>query len=501
MSSSESNHKKIDKKVVTRFAPSPTGNLHVGGVRSALFTWAFAQQHNGTFILRIEDTDKEREVEGSIEQIIKTLQWLGILWNEGPDIGGPNGPYLQSQRLDTYKKYADILVQKGLAYADPYTKEQLDEFRAEAEIAKKPFLYRDYRPEHPPIWDGSQPLRLKITDVKSYEWNDLVRGTLSAGPEALDDFILMKSDGYPTYNFAHIIDDLYMQVTHVFRADEYISSTPKFLALYEALGIERPEFATLPPIMGPDGKKKLSKRDNVKDTLAYKDEGYLPEALINFLAFIGWNPGTDTEILTPEEFITLFDITKVQKSGGALNEEKLTWINKEHIKKLSDEEFKKRVFEFIPEELKEKDNFENIFKKMIPTLRERISFFGEIKQMQEAGELDFYFEQPEYATDLLWCPEKLRKGIEVNAETMVFHFSEIKKLLEKVSADSFNAESIKNAIWDYATEKGRGIVLWPLRICLSGKERSPDPVAIADILGKEQTLTRIDYAIKKLTTI
>ena len=223
------------KKVVTRFAPSPTGFMHVGGIRTALFAWAFAKKHGGTFILRIEDTDKEREVAGSKEQIMEALKWLGIIWDEGPDIGGPNAPYTQSERLSHYKKYAQILIEKGHAYADPYSEEELETLRKRSEELKKPFLYMEHRPENPPIWDGKIPLRLKTPEIKSYKWHDEVRGELSAGPEALDDFVLIKSDGYPTYNFAHVIDDIEMKVTHIFRGDEFISSTPKFLSLYEAL--------------------------------------------------------------------------------------------------------------------------------------------------------------------------------------------------------------------------------------------------------------------------
>lgn len=295
-------------KVVTRFAPSPTGFMHIGGVRTALYAWALARKHKGTFILRIEDTDQKRAVDGSIEQIIDSLKWVGIEWNEGVDIGGPHAPYKQTERLESYHKYAKILIEKGLAYADPYTAEELDAFRKKAEEEKRPFLYRDHRPENPPVWDGTQPLRFKTPEIKSYTWTDLVRGELSAGPEALDDFILIKSDGIPTYNFAHIIDDLEMGVTHIFRADEFIASTPKYLSLYDALGIDRPEFAILPPIMSPDGKKKLGKRDGAKDILGYRDDGYIPEAMMNFLALIGWNPGGDIELFTPEQFINLFTI-------------------------------------------------------------------------------------------------------------------------------------------------------------------------------------------------
>ncbi len=480
--------------VVTRFAPSPTGFMHIGGVRTALYAWAFARKNKGTFILRIEDTDKEREVEGSINQIIDSLKWLNIDWNEGPDIGGPHAPYLQSQRLDHYKKYAQILVKKGLAYADPYSQEELDAFRKKSEEEKRPFLYRDYRPEQPPVWDGSQPLRLKITDIKSYEWHDEVRGDLKAGPEALDDFILIKSDGYPTYNFAHIIDDLEMGTTHIFRADEFISSTPKFLALYDALGIDRPRFATLPPILGSDGKKKLGKRDGAKDILAYKAEGYLSDAMMNFLAFIGWNPGTDTEIVTPSEFIQLFSLEKVHVSGGMYNEEKLLWINKEHLKKLSDAEYKEALKQYLPAEYSSLTGADAIIDRMLPTLRERLSYMGEIAQMNAAGDLQYFFMEPSYEASLLLCPEKLRKGKTVVLSDLAPVLEKTRELLTGVDAANWNSDTIKNAVWAYADVMGRGIVLWAMRVALSGKERSPDPFELAYIVGRDETLQRLEKA-------
>jgi glutamyl-tRNA synthetase len=283
----------MNQKVVTRFAPSPTGFMHVGGVRTALYAWAWARKNGGTFILRIEDTDKAREVEGSIPHIIESLKWLGITWDEGVDIGGPHAPYIQSQRLDSYKKYAQILIEKGYAYPDPYTKEEVEEFRKKAEAEKKSFLYRDHRPDVFGSWDGSKPLRFKVKDVEEYRWKDAVRGELSAGRNSADDFILIKSDGYPTYNFAHIIDDLEMGVTHVMRADEFIASMPIYLSLYEALDITPPVFVTLPPILAPEGNKKLGKRDGAKDILEYRKEGYLPEAMVNFLHF--WD-GIQVEI-------------------------------------------------------------------------------------------------------------------------------------------------------------------------------------------------------------
>lgn len=484
----------MERKVVTRFAPSPTGFMHVGGVRTALYAWLWARKNNGTFILRIEDTDKDREVAGSIDHIMASLTWLGLNWDEGPDIGGPNTPYLQSERLDHYKKYAQTLIDKGFAYADPYTEEEVEAFRQQSITDHKPFLYREHRPENPPVWDGTQPLRFKITDVKTYVWHDLVRGSLSAGPEALDDFILIKGDGYPTYNFAHIIDDLEMGVTHIMRADEFISSTPKFLALYDALGIERPEIATLPPIMGPDGKKKLGKRDGAKDILEYRTEGYLPEAMINFLALLGWNPGTEKEIFTREELIEAFDISRVHKAGAKMNQEKLDWINKEHLKNLSGGSLEKSLLDFVPESFKTAPYYsEERMKKLIPILVERIEKFSDLTKMIEAGELTFFFTRPALVREkLIW------KGD--NGSQTLLCLSHVRELLAGLEEKHFDVNLIKETIMHYAdTLESRGLALHPTRFALSGLDKSPDPFIIASILGKEETLARLDSAIEILT--
>jgi len=475
---------EINKKVVTRFAPSPTGFMHVGGVRTALYAYLWARRNNGTFILRIEDTDKAREVPGSIEHIIKSLKWLGIDWDEGPDIGGPNAPYIQSERLESYKKYAQILIDKGLAYADPYTEEEVEAFRKKADEEKKPFLYREHRPENPPIWDSSKPLRFKVPEIKSYKWNDLVYGNLSAGPEALDDFILIKSDGYPTYNFAHVIDDLEMGVTHVMRGQEFISSTPKYLSLYDSLGLKPPYFATLPPIMGKDGNKKLGKRDGAKDVLDYPKEGYLPEAMMNFLAFLGWNPGGEKEIFSKEELINIFDISRIGHSGAQWNDEKLDWINKEYIKKLSPKDLEKHVFEWLPKELQ--------IKKIIPIIVERISKFGDVKSMVENGELDFFYKKPEYQKEKLIyknaSPDKIANNLK-----------EALGALALTEESDFNKENIKITLMEIADHlENRGEVLHPVRFALSGLDKSPDPFILAEILGKEETMVRLNRAIEIL---
>lgn len=478
----------MEKKVVTRFAPSPTGFMHVGGVRTALYAWLWAKKNKGTFILRIEDTDKEREVAGSIDHIIESLKWLGINWDEGPNIGGLHAPYLQSERLDLYKKYAQILIDKGLAYPDPYTEEEVDEFREKAELEKKPFLFREHRPEKFDIWDACpssggvlKPLRFKVPEIKSFKWNDLVYGDLSAGPEALDDFILIKSDSYPTYNFAHIVDDIEMGVTHVMRGQEFISSVPKFLSLYEALDFKPPLFATLPPIMGEGGNKKLSKRDGAKDILEYKNEGYLPEAMINFLALLGWNPGDDREIFTMDELIKAFDISRVGHSGAQWNDDKLDWINKEHMKKLSIEELRKNIFEYLPEELK--------IEKIVPIIFERISKWSDIKGMLERGELDFFYKEPKYAKEKLVFKNSSIEKITENLKLAINALQEIKE-------KDFTNENIKNILMQIANKsESRGEVLHPIRYALSGLDKSPDPFIIAEILGKNETLLRLQKAI------
>lgn len=470
-----------NNKVITRFAPSPTGFMHVGGVRTALYAYLWAKKHQGTFILRIEDTDKEREVQGSIPHIIESLKWLGIDWNEGPDIGGPNAPYLQSQRLDSYKKYAQILIEKGFAYPDPYTSEELENFRKQAEEEKRPFLYRDHRPENFDVWDGTKALRFKTPEIKNFHWQDVVRGELSAGEEALDDFILIKSDGYPTYNFAHIIDDLEMGVTHIMRADEFISSTPKFLSLYEALGVTPPLFVTLPPILSDGGKKKLSKRDGAKDILEYRDEGYLPDAIVNFLALLGWNPGGEKEIFTKDELINIFDIDRIQKSGAQMNLEKLDWMNKEHIKLLPADEIQKKVFEYLPKELHNPNIVTIIF--------DRISKWNDIKTMLENNELDYFINDPIIDKNKLIFKNLPIERIKNNLNLAI-------KVLSDLNENNFTNENIKSSLMLVADSlESRGEILHPVRYTLTGKEKSPDPFIVASVLGKNETISRLQKAI------
>lgn len=472
------------RTVVTRFAPSPTGFMHIGGVRTALFAWMWARKNGGTFILRIEDTDKEREVPGSIEHIQESLRWLGLEWDFGPDKAAPFGPCIQSQRLDTYREAAQKLIEKGLAYPDPYSAEEIDAFRRAAHADKRPFLFRDHRPKEFGVWDGNRPLRFKVPEVKRSRWHDAVRGDLEAGEEALDDFILIKSDGYPTYNFAHIIDDMHMGITHIMRADEFISSTPKFLSLYEALEIPPPVFVTLPPILREDKTKKLGKRDGAKDILDYRAEGYLPEAMMNFLALIGWNPGTEQEIFSREELLAAFDIAQIQAHGGVFNEEKLRWFQKEHLAKLDEAAFTAYVRAAVPGSVSDEK-----LARLVPTLRERVVLSSELAAAWES-EFGWVADKPTLETPrLAWKDSSLPDSLALLKETR-----ERLAALDEIAYAS--SDSIKGVLWDFATEKGRGAVLWPLRFSLTGLEKSPDPFVVAYVLGKAETLGRIDSVLE-----
>lgn len=471
--------------VRTRFAPSPTGFMHVGGVRTALYAWLYARKHGGQFVLRIEDTDKEREVEGAIGHIMESLRWLGIAWDESIDIGGPYEPYLQSARLDLYKDYARRLIDAGLAYPDPYSEEEIERLRSHAEAEGRPFLYREHRPETASEWDGSAPLRFKTPSIRRYTWTDVVMGELSAGEEALDDFILLKGDGYPTYNFAHVVDDIEMRITHVMRGQEFVSSTPKFLSLYEALGETPPVFATLPPILGAEGTKKLSKRDGAKDLLEYRDEGYLPSAMINFLALLGWNPGDDREYFAPHALVEAFSLERIGRSGARFDEEKLKHINREHLRHLTDDSYVRLSGISISEP--------ECLMRAVPVLKERAYTFAEARAML-LDELSWITKAPDVSTEDL--QKKEVEGAPRAREALI----QIAEALGTLPA-GIPAEAVRMALMPLAdaaessVKGGRGAVLWPFRYALSGKERSPDPFTLVYILGAEESISRIRNAI------
>lgn len=475
------------KPIRTRFAPSPTGFLHVGNVRAALYPWLVAKQQGGTFILRVEDTDQAREVAGAVEVMHETLTWIGFTWDEGPDVGGPVGPYVQSERRDHYQKWAQKLIDSGHAYADPYTAEEVQAFRDQAKAEKRPFLYRNHRPENPPAWDGTQPLRFKIPEIKSYQWHDAIMGDLSAGPEALDDFILIKSDGLPTYNFAHIVDDYDMGITHVIRGLEYIASVPKYLALYEALAIEVPVLAHAPHIMAADGKKKLGKRDGARSILDYKAQGILPEAMLNFLASLGWNDGTEQEIFSREELIEKFSLERVQRSGARFDEQRLLWMNGHYIRELPLDELYKRSQNFWNEESAEaSDDYK---KAVLGLLQERLKYLGEIPELTS-----FFFHDLPVNMDLIDSNKQLKK----------FERSELEQLLttahEAIAASDFTTEDLTERLNRLLETTGQkpGILFSLIRIASTQAPSSPGLAETLALLGRETSLRRINATIAAL---
>lgn len=465
----------------TRFAPSPTGYIHVGNVRAALFPWLLTRQQGGSFILRIEDTDRSRFVPGAEDLILDTLEWLGIDWDEGPRKGGSHGPYHQSERLEIYHTWAKKLVEKGLAYADPYTPEEVQGFREEARALKKAFLYRDYRPENPPEWDGTQPLRFKVTSLKRYTWNDPVMGELSAGPEALDDFILIKADGYPTYNFAHIIDDFEMGVTHVIRGLEYISSTPKYLSLYEALEITPPTLVCLPHIMAPDGRKKLGKRDGAKSVTDYRTDGILPEAMLNFLASMGWNDGTEQEIFSRQELIDKFSLDRVQRSGARFDEKRLLWMNGQWIRQINLDDLYQRVESYWPQSAAQ---FDASYKHHVLALvQDRLKTLAELPMMSR-----FFFEEPEVNWELITSNKQLKKlsNGEIHALLQTAH----DKLAELADWSPETIQETLNQLLEITGQKP-GVLFSLIRIVTTWAPFSPQLNDTLALFGKDKTLSRI----------
>jgi glutamyl-tRNA synthetase len=470
----------------TRFAPSPTGYMHIGGIRTALFAWLLARHEDGKFILRFEDTDKSREVSGAKDHIIKSLKSLGLDYDEGPDIGGNYGPYTQSERLDVYKKWADKLVTSGRAYVDPYSSEEVQAFRQEAQKQKKPFLYRNHRPSETKKWDGSQTLRFK-SDPKSYDWHDEVMGDLKSGPETIDDFVLLKSDGFPTYNFAHIIDDQEMKISHVLRGQEFISSVPNYLNLYEALAIPRPKLVTLPHILSEAGNKKLSKRDGAKDILDYLRDGYMTEALVSFIATLGWNDGSTQETFSTEELIDKFSLDRIQRSGARFDEQRLNWVNGHFIRNLPLEELFKKVVKYWPEEAKD---YDDIYKKrVLGLLQERLKYYSELPELSI-----FFFKDLPVNNDLIKSHKQLKK---MSGEELIALLS---KARETLNESNFSEEDITDRLNKLLEETNQkpAILFSLIRIATTSAPSSPGLSESLELIGKSRSLKRIDDQIASL---
>lgn len=477
--------------IVTRFAPSPTGYIHIGNVRSAIYPYLLARQNNGKMILRIEDTDRARYVEGATELIEDTLEWLGLKWDEGPIVGGPHVPYFQSERKEIYHAYARKLIESGRAYADPTPPEKIDEYRKKCSQEKVPFLYRNFRPDNPPEWQPGIPLRFK-TEPKSYSWHDEVMGDMHTGPEVLDDIILIKKDGYPTYNFAHIVDDAEMGVTHVMRGVEYLSSTPNYLALYEALGLTRPKLVSLPHILAPQGNKKLGKRDGAKSVTEYRDDGVLAEAMLNYLACLGWNDGTEQEIYTMDELIKNFSLDRIQSSGARYDETKLLWMNGQWIRRIFDEQGAKvlyaRTQNFWPEVAK--DASDDYKLKVLSIIYDRLKTLSDLREMTA-----YFFADPEVDLDLIINNKFLKKISEAELESL------LKIVISKLSSIAeWDAGNLQFALNDLLQETGKkpAELFSLIRIAISFAPFSPALNLTMEVLGREKTLARLNAVARAI---
>ena len=477
--------------IVTRFAPSPTGYIHIGNVRSAIYPYLLARQNNGKMILRIEDTDRARYVEGATELIEDTLEWLGLKWDEGPIVGGPHVPYFQSERKEIYHAYARKLIESGRAYADPTPPEKIDEYRKKCSQEKVPFLYRNFRPDNPPEWQPGIPLRFK-TEPKSYSWHDEVMGDMHTGPEVLDDIILIKKDGYPTYNFAHIVDDAEMGVTHVMRGVEYLSSTPNYLALYEALGLTRPKLVSLPHILAPQGNKKLGKRDGAKSVTEYRDDGVLAEAMLNYLACLGWNDGTEQEIYTMDELIKNFSLDRIQSSGARYDETKLLWMNGQWIRRIFDEQGAKvlyaRTQNFWPEVAK--DASDDYRLKVLSIIYDRLKTLSDLREMTA-----YFFADPEIDLDLITNNKFLKKISEAELESL------LKIVISKLSSIAeWDAGSLQSALNGLLQETGKkpAELFSLIRIAISFAPFSPALNLTMEVLGRKKTLARLNAVARAI---
>ncbi len=473
------------QKIITRFAPSPTGYIHIGNVRSAIYPYLAARQTNGHFILRIEDTDQARYVEGATDLIIDTLKWLGLEWDEGPEVGGDNAPYFQTERREIYLEWAKKLIEKGRAYADPTDSETIQKYRDEDNAKKVPYLYRNHRPETFPEWEEGMPIRFKA-DPKPREWHDEVMGDLKAGPEVQDDIVLIKKDGLPTYNFAHIVDDFLMHVNMVARGVEYLSSTPNYLALYEAFGIDQPLLVSLPHILAPTGNKKLGKRDGAKSVTAYREDGVLPEAMLNYLACLGWNDGTEQEIYTKEELIEKFSLDRIQNSGARYDEVKLLWMNGQWIRKIVDEQgidaLYPRTEGFWPESAK---NYEDEYKKrVLAIIYDRLKTLSDLREMTS-----YFFEDPKFDIEQLLTNKFVKKFSESELTALL-----VESISKLESLKTWDEPSLKDALNELLASTGRkpAELFSLIRISVSFAPFSPALDLTLNVLGRETTLARLN---------
>ena len=483
----------INETPRVRFAPSPTGYLHVGGLRTALYNYLFAKRNNGTFVLRIEDTDRNRFVESAVENLISSLKWAGLQFDEGPEIGGAFGPYMQSQRLDIYKKYSDELIKKGKAYYCFCTTERLKTLKEEQEKQRLPQAKYDKhclhlsKDEVKNNLDTGIPkvVRLNVEQNHTIKFDDIIRQQVEFESNNVDDQVLIKSDGYPTYHLANVVDDHLMKITHVIRGEEWLSSTPKHVLLYDAFGWERPIFAHLPLLLNSD-RSKLSKRQGDVAVEDYRNKGFLKDALVNFVGLLGWNAGDDKEFYYMDELINNFTLERVNKAGAVFDLQKLNWLNAEHLRKKSNQE----LLLLLKDEI-QKSRFmnqiysDNFLTLIIEAMKERVSFIKEF-----IDTCTYFYEAPsEYeqkSVDKNWKPETPHQLNKLKEE-----FS---KLNNPIKDDyEFALSRVSEEL-----NVGKGKLIHPLRLAVSGQSTGPGMFDLLFILGKDEIVKRIDNAISEI---
>jgi glutamyl-tRNA synthetase len=503
----------MTKPVRVRFAPSPTGPLHIGGVRTALFNYLFAKKHNGTFILRIEDTDQNRYVEGAEQYIIDSLNWCNIPFDEGPGKNEKFAPYRQSERKHLYKKYADQLIASGNAYYAFDTADSLDYYRKDHEAKGKTFIYNWHNrhllknsltlsaEEIKEKLDAGEDyvIRFKSPQDETLHLRDIIRGDIEIDTNVLDDKVLFKSDGMPTYHLANIVDDHLMEITHVIRGEEWLPSLALHYQLYAAFGWNRPEFAHLPLILKPTGKGKLSKRDGDKlgfpvfplqwnsndgeaPSIGYREEGYFADAMVNFLAFLGWNPGTEQEIFSLDELVQAFELEKVHKSGARFDPDKIKWFNHQYMQMQNDDELAEQFQQQQPE-LKDIDV--NYIALAVSMIKERAHFVGDFWELSS-----FLFKAPTHYDE-----KSFSKIMNHDARELM---SELAQAIGKIS--DFTIENIQTVIkaWIGKKEVGFGKVMQPLRLALVGAMQGPDVFEIMFMIGKAETVKRIENLVQMM---
>jgi len=489
-----------DNKIRVRFAPSPTGYLHIGGARTALFNWLYARHYKGTFILRIEDTDQVRSTEEAVNVILEGMKWLGLDWDEGPGKGGEYGPYYQMQRLYLYQEYTEKLLKDKKAYRCYCTREELAESREKrTKEGKNPKydrhcinLSEEQRKKYEA--EGRKPVvRLKIP-AKKIVFNDLFRGEVAFDGGLLSDFVIMKSDGIPTYNYAVVIDDALMKITDVMRGDDHISNTPKQILIYEALGFTVPKFAHIPMIMGPD-HTRLSKRHGATSVMEYKKMGYIPVAVVNYIAHLGWSSGGEREIFTKEELIKEFSLDKISKHAAIFSMEKLNWFNGEYLKKMSIDSLTKMLLPFL-KDVNYIENEESLSPAKNEYIKEVVKLMqGRIKNFSQFIDYADYF----FVDKMDIEPQAFQKILSKEGVPNI-----LQTLQEKLSSiEYWNEENIENAVREVASSmqiKG-GQIIHPTRVALSGKKVGPGLFELMVVLGQDETIKRLKEAIEKIKEV